>query len=184
MTGLLLVCAGKTRACVSLLALSALVLLAGCGKSEQAPQRPPAPVTVMTVTPQTIPYTAELRGPDGELAAGRHRRARVGLPGQDRLPGGRAGQGRPGAVPARPEAVPGAAAGRAGRGAVAAGALHHGERQPRTHQAARRAERVVAVRSGPGAGRVRRGQGRGVLRARPKSTRPSSISATPPSARR
>jgi membrane fusion protein (multidrug efflux system) len=36
----------------------ALVLLAGCGKSEpQPPQRPPAPVSVMTVAPQTIPYT-------------------------------------------------------------------------------------------------------------------------------
>lgn len=36
----------------------ALALLAGCGKSEQqAPQRPPAPVSVMTVAPQTIPYT-------------------------------------------------------------------------------------------------------------------------------
>jgi membrane fusion protein (multidrug efflux system) len=34
-------------------------LLAGCGKSEQqAPQRPPAPVSVMTVAPQTIPYTS------------------------------------------------------------------------------------------------------------------------------
>jgi membrane fusion protein (multidrug efflux system) len=33
-------------------------LLAGCGKSQQqAPQRPPAPVSVMTVAPQTIPYT-------------------------------------------------------------------------------------------------------------------------------
>jgi membrane fusion protein (multidrug efflux system) len=42
---------------VSLLAFSLLVILAGCGKSEQAPQRPPAPVNVMTVAPQAIPYT-------------------------------------------------------------------------------------------------------------------------------
>jgi len=37
--------------------LGASLLTTGCGKSEQtAPQRPPPPVTVMTVTPQTIPY--------------------------------------------------------------------------------------------------------------------------------
>jgi membrane fusion protein (multidrug efflux system) len=42
-------------ACVLLLAL---VLSSACGKSEQTPaQRPPAPVSVMTVTPQAIPYT-------------------------------------------------------------------------------------------------------------------------------
>ena len=46
--------AGRSLACAVLL----LTLLAGCGKSEQqAPQRPPAPVSVITVTPQTIPYT-------------------------------------------------------------------------------------------------------------------------------
>jgi membrane fusion protein (multidrug efflux system) len=37
--------------------LAGLLVLSACGKSEQqAPQRPPAPVSVMTVSPQTIPY--------------------------------------------------------------------------------------------------------------------------------
>jgi membrane fusion protein (multidrug efflux system) len=37
----------------------ALVLAVGCGKSEQqTPQRPPAPVSVVTVAPQTVPYTS------------------------------------------------------------------------------------------------------------------------------
>jgi len=41
------------------LLLLGLALLAGCGRSEQqAPQRPPAPVGVMTVAPLTIPYTS------------------------------------------------------------------------------------------------------------------------------
>jgi len=50
-------CAGQPLVYALMLALA---LLAGCGKSEQgAPaQRPPAPVAVMTVTPQTIPYSA------------------------------------------------------------------------------------------------------------------------------
>jgi membrane fusion protein (multidrug efflux system) len=39
--------------------LVVLVFAAGCGKSEQqAPQRPPAPVSVLTVAPQTVPYTS------------------------------------------------------------------------------------------------------------------------------
>ena len=46
---------GRGSLCVPLFGLA---LLAGCGKSEpQAPQRPPAPVSVMTIAPQTIPYT-------------------------------------------------------------------------------------------------------------------------------
>jgi membrane fusion protein, multidrug efflux system len=35
----------------------AAALLAACSKEQQTAQRPPAPVTVMVVTPQTIPYT-------------------------------------------------------------------------------------------------------------------------------
>jgi membrane fusion protein (multidrug efflux system) len=39
--------------------LVGLALLAGCGKSEQqAPQRPPAQVVVMTIAPQTIPFVS------------------------------------------------------------------------------------------------------------------------------
>jgi membrane fusion protein (multidrug efflux system) len=38
--------------------LLALAVLAACGEPEQqAPQRPPAPVSVMAVEPRTIPYT-------------------------------------------------------------------------------------------------------------------------------
>ena len=48
-------CASPPPVCALMLVLA---LLAGCGKSEQQlPQRPPAPVTVMTVAPRTIPYT-------------------------------------------------------------------------------------------------------------------------------
>ena len=150
-----------------------LALLAGCGKSEQqAPQRPPAPVSVMTVDAADDPLHPELRRPDRKLAAGRHRRARVGLPGQDRLPGGRAGQGRPGAVPARSQAVPGAAAGRAGRAAVAAGALDHGA-APTSHASSRWPSRMrCRSPTWTGPGRVRRGQSGGVLARRPRSTKP------------
>jgi len=49
---------GRARLRTVCVPLLGLALLAGCGKSEQqAPQRPPAPVGVMTVAPQTIPYT-------------------------------------------------------------------------------------------------------------------------------
>jgi membrane fusion protein (multidrug efflux system) len=49
-------CASRPPVCVLLLGLA---VLAGCGKSEQqAPERPPAPVSVMTVAPQSIPYVA------------------------------------------------------------------------------------------------------------------------------
>jgi membrane fusion protein, multidrug efflux system len=48
-------CASPAPVCALIIAL---VVLAGCGKSEpQASQRPPAPVSVTTVAPQTIPYT-------------------------------------------------------------------------------------------------------------------------------
>jgi membrane fusion protein (multidrug efflux system) len=35
----------------------ATVCVAACSKEEAAPQRPPAPVSVMTVAPQTVPFT-------------------------------------------------------------------------------------------------------------------------------
>jgi membrane fusion protein, multidrug efflux system len=55
MSLLQIACAGRPAVGALLLGLA---LLGGCGKSEQAPaQRPPAPVTILTVAPQTIPYT-------------------------------------------------------------------------------------------------------------------------------
>jgi multidrug efflux pump subunit AcrA (membrane-fusion protein) len=43
--------------CARWVLLLALAALAGCGRSEQqAPQRPPPEVSVMTVTPRTVPY--------------------------------------------------------------------------------------------------------------------------------
>jgi membrane fusion protein (multidrug efflux system) len=38
--------------------LVVLVFAAGCGKSEQQHRSPPAPVSVLTVAPQTVPYTS------------------------------------------------------------------------------------------------------------------------------
>ena len=113
---------------------------------------------------QDHPLHADVRRADGELAPGEHRRARVGLPRQDRLPGGRARQAGAGDVPARHQALHRAAQRRAGRTAGNAGAAHYRGGHVRPREAAHRAGRAAADRPGPREGRARLRARRRLLR--------------------
>ena len=97
---------------------------------------------------------------DAELAVREHPGAGVGLARQARLHRGRVGQGRAGAVPHGPEALPGAAGCRQRRVAAQPGRAAGGHRQPEPHQAAGGEERAVAEGPGRCAGPVRAGGGR------------------------
>ena len=87
----------------------AAALVAACSKEQQAPQRPPAPVTVMTVAPQTIPYTQTFVA-QTESSQQVDIVARVsGFLDKIAYQEGELVKAGPGAVPARSQAVPGAA---------------------------------------------------------------------------
>ena len=136
--------------------VASLALLAGCGKDDK--RRPGAAAGRSDRTDRHAARRAgqlAVRRADAELAGGEHRRARVGLPRQARVRRRLGGQGRPGAVPDGPEAVPGAGRRRGRRAAAKPGGDGRGQVQPRAHQAARPAECAVAEGPGRRAGAVR-----------------------------
>jgi ABC-type amino acid transport substrate-binding protein len=90
----------------------------------------------------------DLRRADRELPPGEYRGAGIGLPGEDRLPGRRPGEGRPDPLPDRSQALPGSAGGGQGGAGAAGGASADRASEPGAGEAPGRPERFEP--EGPG----------------------------------